>query len=66
MNFKFPADHTFFTSDTHFNHANIIHFCNRSFKNAEQMNETLIANWNSVITPDDTVFLCFEGSYKNI
>lgn len=66
MNFKFPADHTFFTSDTHFNHANIIHLCNRSFKNAEQMNETLIANWNSVITPDDTVFLCFEGSYKNI
>ena len=24
MNFKFNAEHTFFTSDTHFNHANII------------------------------------------
>jgi hypothetical protein len=47
MNFKFNAEHTFFTSDTHFNLANIIGFCNRPFKDMEQMNETLIANWNN-------------------
>ena len=56
MNFKFNAEHTFFTSDTHFNHANIIKFCNRPFKDVEQMNDVMIANWNGVIGKDDTVF----------
>ena len=55
MNFKFNAEHTFFTSDTHFNHANIISFCNRPFKDVEQMNEVMIANWNHVIGKDDSV-----------
>ena len=56
MNFNFNPDHTFFTSDTHFNHANIIKFCNRPFKDVEQMNETMIENWNRVVGVDDTVF----------
>lgn len=66
MNFKFNAEHTFFTSDTHFNHANIIRFCNRPFKDVEQMNDVMIANWNSVISKDDTVFhlgdFCLGGA----
>ena len=66
MNFNFNPEHTFFTSDTHFNHANIIKFCNRPFKDVEQMNETLIANWNRVVGMDDTVFhlgdFCLGGA----
>ena len=66
MNFKFNAEHTFFTSDTHFNHANIIRFCNRPFKDVEQMNDVMITNWNNAISKDDTVFhlgdFCLGGA----
>jgi len=47
---------TFFTSDTHFYHSNIIKYCNRPFADANDMNETLIANWNNAVTPDDVVY----------
>ena len=48
MDYKFNGSGVFFTSDTHFNHTNIIRFCSRPFKDVEHMNETLIANWNRV------------------
>ena len=48
----------FFTSDTHFNHNNIITYCSRPFDSVEQMNETLIANWNNTVPIDGTVFHC--------
>lgn len=64
--YKFDSEHTFFTSDTHFGHANIIRFCNRPFKNVEEMDEALIENWNQVVSEDDTVFhlgdFAFGGS----
>lgn len=46
----------FFISDTHFYSDNIIKYCNRPFKDADDMNEKLIANWNSVVKPDDMVY----------
>lgn len=50
------AKHIWVTSDTHFNHANIIKYCNRPFSSVEEMNEALINNWNNVISHDDTVY----------
>lgn len=47
---------TFFTSDTHFHHANIIRYSNRPFKNVVEMNDTIINNWNAVVTKDDVVY----------
>ena len=50
------GEHLFFTSDTHFSHANIMKFCGRPFKNVGEMNNTIIKNWNDVVGPEDTVF----------
>ena len=46
----------FFTADTHFDHKNIIGYCNRPFESVEQMNEVMISRWNEVVHPDDTIF----------
>ena len=46
----------FFISDLHFDHANIIRYCNRPFKDVREMNRTLIYNWNEVVGARDTVY----------
>lgn len=46
----------FFTSDTHWGHANSIKYCNRPFTNVDEMNERLIEGWNGVVGKNDTVW----------
>lgn len=45
-----------FTADLHFGHDNVINYCNRPFSFVEDMDEALIANWNSRVKPQDFVF----------
>jgi len=57
---------TYITSDWHYNHTNIIKYASRPFDSIEEMNKTLIKNWNNTIKKDDAVFflgdLCYCGS----
>lgn len=50
--FEFDPEHTFFTSDTHFGHANIINLCKRPFRDVNHMNDMLVENWNNVVIDD--------------
>lgn len=45
----------FITADNHFWHFNIIKYTNRPFKSVEEMNETMISNWNKVVKEKDIV-----------
>lgn len=47
---------TWYTSDTHFNHTNIIKYCDRPFSDVNEMNEKIVYNWNLLVQPDDTVY----------
>ena len=47
----------FLIGDTHFYHKNIIDYCGRPFSSVEEMNKTLIKNWNSVVKRDDKVIV---------
>jgi len=47
---------TWFTSDLHFFHRNVIVYCARPFATVEEMNGVLVENWNRVVSPDDDVY----------
>ena len=51
-------DKLFFCSDSHFGHFHICKYCHRPFQSRSEMDQTLIANWNSVVPEDGIVVHC--------
>ena len=54
---------TFFTSDLHFGHANVIKYSLRPFADVDAMNAALVNNWNAVVGADDRVFILGDLSF---
>lgn len=55
----------YYTSDLHLGHANIIRLCNRPFIDIEEMNASLIENWNSRVHHDDHIFVVGDFSFRS-
>lgn len=67
----------FYISDTHFSHEKMLSFLRADgtkvrpeFSSVEEMNETIVENWNSVVKPKDKVYhlgdVCMKRSHINI
>ena len=56
-----------FTSDQHYGHANILNLCpDRPWNSVEEMNETLIKNYQAVVRPSDQVFFLGDFAFKSL
>lgn len=57
----------YFTADLHLGHAKIIEYCNRPFKTVEEMNNTILTNWECTIKPTDTIYVLGDLMFnKNV
>lgn len=45
-----------FTSDNHFGHSNILAYAGRDFASVDEMNDTMITNWNKIVKDTDIVY----------
>lgn len=56
---------SFFTSDTHWKHKNVIKYSNRPFSSIEEMDEELIRRWNAKVPQDAYVYHLGDLSFGN-
>ena len=46
----------YYISDTHFGERSIIRTFKRPYKTTQEMDETILNNWNNTVTDEDTVW----------
>ena len=55
----------YFTADLHLGHKNIIKHCDRPFSCVEEMDDHIIATWNSIVRPDDSVYIIGDLIFRS-
>ena len=55
----------YYIGDMHLGHKNVIKYDDRPFDSIEEMDETLIKNWNSVVTDEDDVYIIGDFIYRS-
>jgi len=58
---------TFFMSDPHFGHANMLNFesLSRPFRDVNEMDAAMIHNWNEVVSEKDEVYILGDVSWHD-
>jgi calcineurin-like phosphoesterase family protein len=56
---------TWFTSDNHFGHKNIIRFSKRPYNDLDEMHEDFVQKWNSVVSDRDVVYHLGDIAFKS-
>lgn len=54
---------TWLISDPHFDHTNIIKYCNRPFQTVEEMNQLILQNWNRNVKDEDLVIFVGDMAF---
>lgn len=60
-----PMKSTWFISDTHFSHLNIIRYSKRPFADAASHDQTLIDNWNKHVKKEDLVYSLGDFAFRS-
>ena len=56
---------TYFTSDQHFGHFNIIRLSHRPFASVDEMDEAMIAKWNNKVKASDTIYVLGDLFFRS-
>ena len=58
------SERVWFISDTHFNHGNVIKYCNRPFASVDEMNERIVENWNGCVARHDRIYIIGDFAFS--
>jgi calcineurin-like phosphoesterase family protein len=56
----------YFSSDLHLDHFNVIKLCKRPYSSLDEMQSSLVTNWNTKVTNNDSVYLLGDICFKYV